>query len=76
MLRWNLLFVLLSLSAEGLPGQAGPTRSHRATLRLQLDSIVEASLSDLPLAGVSVAVMQGDDTLAWTARGYLTRTDV
>jgi D-alanyl-D-alanine carboxypeptidase len=69
-LRWNLLFVLLSLSAEGLSGQAGPTRPHRATLRLQLDSIVEASLSDLPLAGVSVAVMQGDDTLAWTARGY------
>jgi D-alanyl-D-alanine carboxypeptidase len=67
-MRW-ILAALLSLSAESLHGQA-PPGSTPATLRPQFDSIIQVSLSDLPLAGVSVAVFKGGDTLAWTGKGY------
>ena len=69
-MRWNLLVAFLSLSPAALHGQTIPTSLNHMTLRGQLDSIVQASLVDLPLASASVGVLQGSDTLAWTAKGY------
>ena len=61
MMRCKFLVAVLGLSPAALPGQSLPT---------SLDSIVQASLADLPLASASVAVFKGGDTLAWTAKGY------
>ena len=60
-MRWTFLAAFLGLSPAALQGQAQPTT---------LDSIVQASLADLPLASASVAVLRGNDTLVWTAHGY------
>lgn len=57
------------LSPAAVHGQES-SKPTVTSLRRQLDSIVRASLSDYPLASVSVAVLRGDDTLAWTASGY------
>jgi D-alanyl-D-alanine carboxypeptidase len=64
-----LVAMLVSLSSEILHGQT-PLVPTLATLRPQLDSVIQVSLSDLPLAGASVTVMKGQDTLVWTAKGY------
>jgi len=55
------LVAILGLSPAALQGQSLP---------VSLDSIVQASLADLPLASASIAVLRGTDTLAWTAKGY------
>ncbi|HET6837518.1 MAG TPA: serine hydrolase domain-containing protein [Gemmatimonadales bacterium] len=46
------------------------TLSPRAGLRSTLDSVVEATARRLPLAGVSVLAMHGEDTLVAHAAGY------
>jgi D-alanyl-D-alanine carboxypeptidase len=67
---WHRFFVVLSLSPAVLQSQTQTKKPDPATLRLSLDSIVQASLTDLPLASASVAILHGDDTLLWTAHGY------
>lgn len=69
-MRCHSLLVILSLSPAVLPSQTLSKEPDSATLRSRLDSIVQASLTDLPLASASVAILRGDDTLLWTARGY------
>lgn len=59
----------LSLSTAPLQGQTTTSTGDRA-LRRQLDSIIQVSRADLPLASASVAILRGTDTLAWTAQGY------
>jgi CubicO group peptidase (beta-lactamase class C family) len=56
-MRWHSLVAILSFSPAALQAQ-------------DLDSIVRALLTDLPLASASVAILRGGDTLAWTAQGY------
>lgn len=69
-MRCHSLFVLLSLLPEVLRSQTQPQKPDSATLRSTLDSIIRASLIDLPLASASVAILRGGDTLLWTAQGY------
>jgi CubicO group peptidase (beta-lactamase class C family) len=60
-MRPTLMFALLSIWPPLLQGQE---------LTRRLDSLVHASIADLNLAGVSVVVLRGSDTLAWQAAGY------
>lgn len=67
---WPSFFVVLSLSPAVLQSQTPSKKPDSATQRSRLDSIIRASLVDLPLASASVAILRGDDTLLWTAQGY------
>jgi D-alanyl-D-alanine carboxypeptidase len=69
-MRWPSLLVLWSLSPVVVYGQTQSSRLTPAILRSKLDSIARVSLTDLPLASVSVAILMADDTLTWTAHGY------
>jgi D-alanyl-D-alanine carboxypeptidase len=69
-MRCHSLLVILSLSPAVLQSQTLSKKPDSATLRSRLDSIVRASLIDLPLASASVAMLRGQDTLLWTAQGY------
>lgn len=69
-MRCHSLLVILSLSPAVLQSQTLSKEPDSATLRSRLDSIVRASLIDLPLASASVAILRGQDTLLWTAQGY------
>jgi CubicO group peptidase (beta-lactamase class C family) len=67
---WHTFFVVLSLSPAALQSQTQSKKPDSVTQRSRLDSIIRASLVDLPLASASVAILRGDDTLLWTAHGY------
>lgn len=69
-MRCHSLFVILSLSPAVLQSQTQSKKPDSATLRSRLDSIVRASLIDLPLASASVAILRREDTLLWAAHGY------
>lgn len=65
-----LVLAVLMLSPTPLHPQLPPASSKRAELRAALDSVVEATTRTLPLAGASVLVLHGDDTLVAHAAGY------
>ena len=69
-MRCHSMLVILSLSPAVLHSQTHSKTPDSATLRSRLDSIVRASLIDLPLASASVAILRGQDTVLWTAQGY------
>ena len=60
-MRPKLIIAILSFWPTHLQGQE---------LTSRLDSVVQASIADLHLAGVSVLVLRGSDTLASQAAGY------
>jgi D-alanyl-D-alanine carboxypeptidase len=68
--RRIVLLVVSVLSPALLQAQSPDTPSRRRSLRSQLDSLVRASVTDLPLASASVAVLRGDDTLVFATHGY------
>src|SRR4051794_36027726 len=60
-MRPKLMIAVLSL---------WPTLLHSQELTRRLDSLVQASIVDLHLAGVSVMVVQGSDTVVAQSAGY------
>jgi CubicO group peptidase (beta-lactamase class C family) len=70
LMRRHSLFGVLCVLPAVLQSQTQSERPDSQPIRTQLDSIVSASLTDLPLASASVAILRGSDTLLWTAQGY------
>jgi len=69
-MRHDLLVGILSLWPWVAQAQAPERTPGREELTRRLDSLVEASTTELHLAGVSVVVLQGNDTLVSRAAGY------
>lgn len=69
-MQQGALVLLLSLLSVALEAQRSPRRSEPLGVRSRLDSIVRASIADLPLASASVAVVERQDTLIFVAHGY------
>jgi D-alanyl-D-alanine carboxypeptidase len=62
--------IILILFPSLLHSQSPEAVSNRPGLRASLDSLVEATIRSLPLAGASVVALRGDDTLVAHAAGY------
>ena len=59
---------LLALSLIGMPAAAAAQRPSRAVLQRTVDSLAARALKDGPVAGMSVAVVRGKDTVVM--KGY------